>query len=159
LLLAHALLYICSSPLVCPLQEGSTFWPYTWQDCELAYAVKAVINGGYCKDGVEHAHGVNCTAGNLTQTSESMDLFLEEIALPAKDPNFAPDGPILNFFREKQDSWEHYFNKGMKKLGNVGATWGNKRVRHQGCLLHARNRASHIACSHRKANMTVAPLV
>jgi hypothetical protein len=157
LLIAHALLNICSSALVCPLQEGSTFWPYTWQDCELSYAVKAVTNGGYC--GVEHAHGVNCTAGNFTQFPVAMDIFLEDIALPAKDPRFAPDGPVLNFFREKPKSWEHYFNKGMKKLGNVGATWGNKKVRHQGCLWRVKNCASHIAGPHRNACMAVAPLV
>ena len=69
------------------MQAGTSHWPYTWSDCEMAFAIRRhQRNGGYCQDlrsEDAYDHGVDCTQlrGHVA--------LMDGISTASRSPEFA----------------------------------------------------------------------
>lgn len=101
---SHALPAITS---IAPLQAGTSFWFYTWQDCDLIYATRQGQDK-YCAD-----------ASKKCGAYKGSDFGKQLTAL----------GTAYAQFKGNNLAWQEEYARGHCKLNNIGAVYSKHKVR------------------------------
>jgi hypothetical protein len=90
------------------VQSGTSFWFYTWQDCDLIYSTRTPLDK-YCS-----TDGKDCSLwkGDRSEMVPALKAMGEAYAT----------------FASKNEVWQQEFAAGHCKLNNLGALYGKKKA-------------------------------